>query len=242
MNMTKTMVRALLCAAVMCAAGLAMPLFAEELTKEEDFICEVLNDMSGIKITEIRAKDKSKVTKAVIPEAIDVVPVTAISGAFSGCEALVSVSIPNTVTKIGGFARCSSLEAIKLPASLTEIGGYAFYRTSLKSIKIPDSVTCIGANAFRECESLKSIVIPDTVTEIEDATFCDCTALESVTLPASLKTVGYVAFTGCLSLKEVIVPDGLTKVAFDSSAFSGCSSVSVKSQMALRKLGYKGGF
>lgn len=274
MMKTKKLVYTIFCVAVMLAVGLTTPLFAVELTKAEDFICEVTQDMSGIRITGIKTEDKNSVTKVVIPETIEGIPVTEIVDAFGGSKALVSVSIPNTVTKIGwwAFKDCSSLEAIELPASLTVIGHDAFsVCSSLKSINIPDSVTDIGTNAFeyctslesvtlpkslknlgddssgergvfRRCTSLKSIVIPDPVTGIWYCAFKDCTSLESVTLPASLKTIDRLAFDRCSSLKEVIVPDGLTEIEFDYDAFMGCSSMSVKSQMALRKLGYKGSF
>lgn len=100
---------------------------------------------------------------------------------------------------------------------------------------------------FYRCTALKSIVIPDAVTKIGWSAFDGCTALESVTLPISLKEIGVWAFRNCSSLKTIIVPDSLTKVEFNSSSpfnspFIGCSSMSMKSQMSLRKLGYEGDF
>eukprot|EP01051_Picozoa_sp_SAG22_P021082 SAG22_NODE_4515_length_1246_cov_2.011334_1_plen_205_part_10 len=77
----------------------------------------------------------------------------AIAGnAFEGCEGLVSVLIPLSVTRItcgnvfaGAFRDCSSLASVAIPGSVTQIGDYAFYGcSSLASVAIPASVTQIG--------------------------------------------------------------------------------------------------
>lgn len=49
--------------------------------------------------------------------------------AFSGCQGIISVFIPNTVTKIGrsAFFGCSEMKSIIIPNTVTEIGEHAFY-------------------------------------------------------------------------------------------------------------------
>lgn len=77
--------------------------------------------------------------------------------AFSHCESLRSIEIPNTVTRIedSAFSGCKMLGTVKIPNSVTEIGDYAFFGCySLKSIKIPNSVKVIGEHAFAFCSSL----------------------------------------------------------------------------------------
>ncbi|MBQ1507488.1 MAG: leucine-rich repeat protein, partial [Ruminococcus sp.] len=70
-------------------------------------------------------------------------------GVFSGCKSLLTVSIPDTVTKIGIMAFADSgLESAQLGSSVKTIGREAFLNTKLRSIKIPDSVKSIGAHAF----------------------------------------------------------------------------------------------
>ena len=57
--------------------------------------------------------------------------VTSIGSAFSNCEYLTSITIPNSVTSIGNcaFYGCSSLTSITIPNSVTSIGSSAFYGT-----------------------------------------------------------------------------------------------------------------
>ena len=66
------------------------------------------------------------------------------------------------VTSIGGsaFTYCNSLTAISIPDGVTSIGDYAFrYCHSLTSINIPDGVTSIGNSAFNSCRELYDVVI-----------------------------------------------------------------------------------
>ena len=77
--------------------------------------------------------------------------------AFEGCSNIYSVTIPNTITRIGGaaFSGCSNLS----------------------SVVIPDSVTVIGTYAFKGCSNLVNISIPNTIDEFGDGVFDDCPQL-----------------------------------------------------------------
>ena len=121
-------------------------------------------------------------------------------GAFRYCKSLQSVTIPNSVTKIGdkAFEKCVSLQSITIPNSVKSIGNSAFYNCkSLQSITIPNSVTKIGDKAFGECDSLQSVTIPNSVTSIGDEAFSWCKSLQSVTIPNSVRNIGNNAFLGC---------------------------------------------
>ena len=103
--------------------------------------------------------------------------VAGIGSAFYGCSGLTSITIPNSVTRIGNnaFRGCSGLTSITIPNSVTSIGSYAFaYCSGLTSVTIPNSVTGIGSYAFYHCSGLTSITIPNSVTSIEKYTFYDC--------------------------------------------------------------------
>ena len=79
------------------------------------------------------------------------------------------------------FSYCDSLTSIEIPDSVTTIGGSAFYDcSSLTEVVIGDSVTTIGNDAFSYCSSLTEIVIPDSVTSIGEYAFEDCSSLTEV--------------------------------------------------------------
>ncbi|MFR9546263.1 MAG: leucine-rich repeat domain-containing protein [Rikenellaceae bacterium] len=85
-----------------------------------------------------------------------------------------------TVVKIRDFAfsSCDNLEIIELPESVREIGSHAFYAMqSLQSVSIPDGVTTIRESTFALCPELTHIDLPDTVTAIEPDAFLYCEKL-----------------------------------------------------------------
>ncbi len=131
--------------------------------------------------------------------------------AFEECYILTSVTIPDSVARIGEwtFSGCSSLKSVTIPDGVTSIGKWAFSRCySLPSVTIPDSVTSIGCNAFASCGGITSLKIPDSVKDIGEFAFFACESLASVTIPGSVTDIGAGAFSDCRSLTSITVDPG----------------------------------
>ena len=122
--------------------------------------------------------------------------------AFSGCDTLTNIELPDSITGIGdsAFSNCTSLTSIIIPNSVKAIPYNCFSgSTSLEYVKLPDSLECIRQSSFNDC-SFKSLVIPSTVTSIEYNAFGGCRSLEKILIPNSVTEIEYNAFGGINSL------------------------------------------
>lgn len=74
-------------------------------------------------------------------------------------ERLTSVTLPNTIRKIGvrSFYNCPNIKSINLLEGLIEISESAFSKTGICSLVIPESVTTIGSWAFSGCQKLLEV-------------------------------------------------------------------------------------
>ena len=152
--------------------------------------------------------------------------VHSLSGVFNGCNKLVSITIPESITDLGtsAFYGCSSLTSVALPSGITAIGNLAFYNcSSLASVDIPSGVTSIGSYAFYGCCSLTSIALPSGIAAIGDYAFYNCSSLASVDIPSGVTSIGSYAFRNCTNLTTVNVPAGVTSIP--AYCFANCTSL-----------------
>jgi hypothetical protein len=106
--------------------------------------------------TAIITKYSGKASKVTIPDTLDGLTVTTIGlGAFQSNGGLLSVIIPNSVTKISGYSfdGCTNLSDITIPNSVTFTGEFAEC-SSLTSVTIQNGITNIPQEMFRQCSSL----------------------------------------------------------------------------------------
>ena len=157
-----------------------------------DFKTEASNPLSIVKklvINDVEVKD------LVIPEGV-----TSLGNyAFTGCNGLTSVTIPDGVTLGEGvFMECSGLT----------------------SVSIPDNVIFNGAVIFAGCSSLKAINLPSSLTNVPPLLLAGCSSLESITIPANVVKIWQRSFIQCNNLKHVksraTTPPTLEADAFDN--------------------------
>ncbi len=166
-------------------------------------------------------------TEVKIPSHIDGVKVEKIGEkAFAGCDNLMSVTIPGSVTKLqeGAFAACPKLESVTIQEGMTEIGAFAFWKChSLKNVTIPNSVEAIGDRAFEGCGDLEKITLPKA--NIAWRAFLDCGSLKSVIFERGVRSITNESFAGCYALTAIGLPDTFQDIHRGSSgdgAFDGC--------------------
>lgn len=112
--------------------------------------------------------------------------------AFSGCQAIVSLQLPGTVTKIeeGAFSGLTALANVK------------FKNNGKKG------TTTIGTSAFSGCTNLVDVETASNVGVIDNKAFSGCVKLMRLKLADGLQTIGNSAFAGCKRL-EGALPDGV---------------------------------
>ena len=125
---------------------------------ESDFEFELSDDGTFIAITNYKGDAKN----LVIPETIQGVPVASIRGFYYN-KKIKSVVIPSSVKVIrdDAFSECEALEKVTLPEGLLYIGQNAFKFTALTSVTLPKSLLYIDYGAFAGCDNLSEINIPD---------------------------------------------------------------------------------
>ena len=140
------------------------------------------------------------------------------------CSNLISVTIPEGVTRIGDWAFYGSrnLISIIIPNSVTSVGIEVFSGTPWYNNQ-PDGLIYIGKVAYRykgEAPPNNTIIIKNGTLVINSSCFSDCYGLTSVTIPNSVTTIGNYAFYERTGLTSINIPNSVTSIG--GGAFSNC--------------------
>lgn len=202
--------------------------------------------------TVIKVPNKTIVTKIVIPDEYEGVPVTKIADfAATNLEYVTDITIGKNVKEISDWAFGNSKKVTKIEVDdnnpyICDIDGVVYTKdmktvlfyppqrgvitdkdengNEIKSVsyEIPEGVETIRSKAFYKCSNLKNIKLPSTIKTIEEKAFFLCD-LKEIILPDGLETIGKDAFGFCSSLKKVTVPASVTRI--DEYAFYSCTSL-----------------
>lgn len=146
----------------------------------------------------------------VVPENIDDYIVYGIgSNAFSNCEFLSSIVLPQSVKTIGSsaFRNCSSLSSIDLGGASSLSWGLFAGCPLLTSITIPKSVESASSNSSGEGplggSSITEVIFEEDIVNIPCKICYGCETLMSVFVPITVESIGSYAFHNCELLKDI---------------------------------------
>lgn len=168
----------------------------------------------------------SSITSLTVCEGVE-----ALNDAFKGCQNLVSVTLPSTITGHVSFAKCTSLSSVTLTEGMTNLAlsGEAYYDatlspafcgcTSLHEITIPSSVRYIGPYAFYGCP-LTSLTLPTSLMRVENLAFYGCSGITDLNFGPYINYIGSAVTSGCSSLTSITFDPAVWDVDVSPSAFT----------------------
>lgn len=139
-------------------------------------------------------------------------------GAFSCCDCIKDLVLPDSTTSIGNYAfeSCEQLNSVYIPDSVAYIGKAVFAYSSVKTVHLSKNIKSLEAGfdydgegeGFFAGSNLEKILIPDGIEKIGYSTFSGCRNLKEVYIPVSVKEIEDYAFNNCESLEKIIVAEG----------------------------------
>lgn len=155
-------------------------------------------------------------------------PVTEIDYGAFGDALIRSVTIPNSVEKIGqnAFRDCVALESIDFPDKNIEFGGYAFASCySLRTVTIGEGQGGLSEDMFDSCTRLAEIYLPSSLTDIRSYAFNGCTNLTKITFGGTVEqwqsvTFGY-NWNRNVPATKVVCSDGEVRIGAVSFTIDG---------------------
>ena len=193
------------------------------------------SEVSGVPVTcidGIKGKDRSSIVEIVVPNTVERLG----NSVFASMKSLESVEFEGNLIEIGAraFSSCNALKQVRLPDTVKSIGNAAFRGSGIESIVVPASVEEIGGAAFARCLSLYNIdldpnnehfcVVDGVLFSADKKTLCAFPSARegSYTTPNYVEAVAVGSFSGS-KLTSITVSEGVKQVG--DAAFDSCDNL-----------------
>ncbi len=163
------------------------------------------------------------------------------NSAFSGCNQLTSIVLPQTLRNLGreAFLQCTNLTSCIIPDStITEIPFEAFWKAGLIEFRVPEGVTYIEQRSFEQMPNLQRVQLANSVKSVSPWAFYILDALQdpiyndsmfvlmpmnyqgTYTIPTGIQTICSSAFYGCTKITSLTIPEGVKRIEHYGLMFS----------------------
>ena len=163
------------------------------------------------------------------------------NAAFSGCNQLTSIVLPQTLRNLGreAFLQCTNLTSCIIPDStITEIPFEAFWKAGLIEFRVPEGVTYIEQRSFEQMPNLQRVHLANSVKSLTSWSFYILPALQdpiyndslfvlmpdnyqgAYTIPAGIQVIYKSAFYGCTKITSLTIPEGVKRIEHYGLMFS----------------------
>ena len=144
--------------------------------------------------------------------------------AFEADPYLEEVILPETIDTIGlqAFSSCEKLKHLELPNNVSYLGQNCFAESGLTGeFVVPAGVTVIESATFRNTTISKlTFGEGSRLDSISDQAIFFMFDLEELELPTGLRTIAYAGISSCSRLRKANLPEGLVKV--EPYVLTGC--------------------
>ncbi|MBR2590701.1 MAG: leucine-rich repeat protein [Clostridia bacterium] len=184
--------------------------------------------ISGGKVTIVEYKKKSDTGSFTVPDKIGGYPVTNIEDVcFSQCS-LNTVTLPNSVVRVGdiAFEKCAKLETVNFGSGLKEFGTNVFSETpkllninvstanpyfkSVNGVLYSKDGTIIYSYPVAKPDT--SFVVPNTVKSVEHYAFDGAENLKTLTVGTGMVAISDLAFIGAFNVETVKILGAVTYI------------------------------
>ena len=157
---------------------------------------------------------------------------------FANCTKLLSVTIPNSIKRIGSFTfrGCINLKELVIPESITHIDGNIVIDCfKLEGISVDENNTNYSSldgvlfnknkTTLIACPGGKSGIytIPEGVDTIHGSAFSGCENLTEIIIPSTVKEIDSYSFANCDKLTSIIIPENVSYI--NNSYFENCANL-----------------